>query len=260
MSGEQWARAKGLVGLRSVTFQVPAGQFQFRVKDGALLPTYSDDLSDFISKVVRARSARGVPASREATAKDKMRAFVSEDHKTRVEQQRRNDREEEIARLEMQMKDATGNLKANLERQLALVRSRESIPLQTPPVAPFTNEEVAQLYDNRPGVETTMPRAPYTYNQARFSRPIPEGQQLKDGVSSPARASQIMDEETQRAFLDRQSEPEIRDQRLQLPAGGRRTRRRMHRRGKAMPSVATRKRRKTKKRKHKSRRRVSRRL
>jgi hypothetical protein len=260
MSGEEWDQAKGMVGLRSVTFQVPSGKFLFRVKGGPLLPTYSDDLSDFISKVVRARSAGGLPVSRESTTEDKIRAFVRDDHMTRLGQQRRNAREEEIARLEELLKDAPGDRKAALERDLDRERSRESAPLQTPPVAPFTNEEVAQFYDNRPGVESTMPAAPYTYNQARISREIPEGKRLKDGVSSPSRASQIIDADTQRAFLSRQTEPGVNDQRLELPAGGRRTRRRMHRRGKVVRAVATRKRRKSKKRKHKSRRRVSRRL
>ena len=78
MSGEEWDQAKGMVGLRSVTFQVQSGKFLFRVKGGPLLPTYSDDLSDFISRVVRARSARGLPVSREPTTEDKIRAFVSE--------------------------------------------------------------------------------------------------------------------------------------------------------------------------------------
>ena len=191
--------------------------------------------------------------SREATTEDKIRAFVSYDHKTRDGQQRRNAREEEIARLEDLLKDATGERKAVLERDLALEWRRESPPLRTPAVAPFTNEEVAQFYDNRPGVQSTMPAAPYTYNQARFSREIPAGKQLKDGVSSPSRASQIMDAETQRAFANRQIEPIIRDQRLELPAGGTR------RRDKAVPRVGTRKRRKSKTRRKRRRGRVSRR-
>ena len=257
LTGEEWDQTKTKPGRRprSVTFDTPSGRLEFRTQDGGVLPTYSDDLSEFISSVVRAKDKQGLPVQREVTIGDHIEDFVRHDRMTRLAEGQRRRRENEVARLEGLLIDATGDRKIDLERQLRDVKQAETPHHRTPEPAPFTNDEIAKHYDNPKGVVSSMPRAPYSYAEARFTREIPEGYQLKEDVSKPSLASDMIDAETKRAFAMRHEDPGVRRQGLELPAGGRRTRRR----GKGRRTVGTRRRRRSKTRRPRPRGRVSRR-
>ena len=106
-----------------------------------------------------------------------------------------------------------------LEKKLKEMKKKEQELVESEP----TNDQVAEFYltERSQELPRETPEAPYSYNQA-FRRRIPEGKRLTD-YSDVSGASRAISRATERKRNT--SRLLLKDQELDLPAGGRRTRR-----------------------------------